>query len=108
MNRKREQALMLDRLGQFFGPVLKVAANPDNYDSEEQRRIAARFYAEHADFSGQVERFCKGEPHHHYLAELNKILTMLYELVNRSYSGKPGDLFGQAAAVHGIMLDALC
>ncbi|QDU19513.1 hypothetical protein [Urbifossiella limnaea] len=108
MNRKREQAVMLDRLGQFFGPVLKVAATPQGYDAEEKQRIAARFYAEHRTFSGEIERFCKGEPHHHYLAELNKVLTTLFGLVNRSYGEKGGDLFDHAPAAHGIMMEALC
>ena len=30
MNRKHEQAAMLDQLGQLFGPILKVVANPQN------------------------------------------------------------------------------
>jgi hypothetical protein len=75
MNRKHEQAVMLDQLGQLFGPILNVVANPQSYDLEEKRRIAARFYAEYKTFTQRVEQFCKGEPHHHYLAELNKILV---------------------------------
>ncbi len=108
MNRKREQAEMLDRLGQLFGPVLKVTANPKDYDSEEKRRIAARFYAEHGRFNEQLEKFCKGEPHHHYLAELQQMLMAVMTLVNRSCNSKDYDLFEQAPTTHAVVLDALC
>jgi hypothetical protein len=108
MNRKHEQAVMLDQLGQLFGPILNVVANPQSYDLEEKRRIAARFYAEYKTFTQRVEQFCKGEPHHHYLAELNKILVAIFDLVNRSYNEKGYDLFENAPATHGTILEALC
>jgi hypothetical protein len=108
MNRKHEQAVMIDQLGQLFGPILKVVANPQGYDIEEKRRIAARFYAETVTFNERVEKFCKGEPHHHYLAELNKILMATMTLMNKSYSEKGYDLFENASATHETILDALC
>jgi hypothetical protein len=108
MNRKHEQAVMIDQLGQLFGPILKVVVNPQSYDLEEKRRISARFYAEHAAFNERVEKFCKGEPHHHYLSELNRILMAIMTLVNRSYNQNDYDLFENAPATHETILDALC
>lgn len=108
MNRKHEQAVMLDQLGQLFGPILKVTANPKSYDLEEKRRIAARFYSENAIFNNRVETFCKGEPHHHYLVELNAILMAIMTLANNSYGKNGHDLFEKAPETHGIILHALC
>jgi hypothetical protein len=108
MNRKHEQAVLIDQLGQFFGPILKVVANPQSYDLEEKRRIAARFYAEYKAFNNRVHEFCRGEPHHHYLSESHNILTSIYALMNNSHSIQGDYLFDHAQATHRIVLDALC
>ena len=36
MNRKHEQAEMIFKAGQLFGPLLKMAENPANYDSKKK------------------------------------------------------------------------
>lgn len=108
MNRKHEQAVLLDKLGQFFGPLLKVAANPTGYDSEERRRIEARFFAEGEEFVHAVGQFCRGEPGHHYVTEQQKVTSRVYNIVH-GRGGVPGfDLLNAVTEAHQVALEAIC
>lgn len=54
-------------LGQFFGPVLRVAEHPDDFDMDEKTRILARFFHDHNAFNQLLNKFCNtGEPGHKY------------------------------------------
>src|SRR5438045_3692631 len=78
MNRKREQAELLFQLGQLLGPMLKMAEDPDTYDSDERVRIFARYAAESGRFVKALMLFCYGEPGHSYqvqFAEANKAMV---------------------------------
>lgn len=66
MNRKKDQAELLCRLGQLIGPLLRVAQNPNSYDTEERHRIRARFTAELPTFRTALNAFALGEPGHNY------------------------------------------
>jgi len=93
---------------QFSNPGAFRKVNSLQIALEEKRKIAARFYSEHATFNATVEQFCKGEPHNRYLAEQNKILKAIMTLVKRSCSDQGYDLFANAHATHRTVLDALC
>jgi len=67
MNCKQQQAELIFSLGQFFGPVLRVADNPNGFDVDEKTRIFARFFHDHDSFNQLLIKFCHtGEPGHKY------------------------------------------
>lgn len=66
MNRKREQADIIFRLGRLLGPLEQAASDPPRFDRDEQERIRARFLAELPPYYNQVVQFCNGEPGHLY------------------------------------------
>lgn len=54
-------------LGQFFGPILRVADNPSGFGTDEKTRIFARFFHDHNSFNQLLVKFCNtGEPGHQY------------------------------------------
>lgn len=75
MNRQREKEELLCMLGMLFGPVLKVAEHPEQYEGAERTRIIARFFHEKNAFTGAVDRFAKGEPGHSYYAHYARVLS---------------------------------
>jgi hypothetical protein len=73
MNRKRQQSELMFSLGQFFGPVLRVAENPNAFDADEKARILARFFNDHDAFNQLLVTFChSGEPGHKYAIQLSQ------------------------------------
>jgi uncharacterized membrane protein YccC len=66
MNRKREQAEIIFRLGRLLGPLEQAASDPSRFDVDEQERIKARFQADWPKFHREVVQFCFGEPEHRY------------------------------------------
>jgi hypothetical protein len=80
MNRKKEQAEMLFKLGQFLGPALKMAESPANYDADERTRIMARLYAEVPLFTQAVNKFMRGESGHYYSTQEGRISFVLNQL----------------------------
>lgn len=87
MNRKREQADLLFKLGQFLGPPLKVAENPANYDHDERTRIMARVYSEATPFMQQVNQFVRGEKGHYYSAQHELIHAAVNMLSPPTFKG---------------------
>jgi len=87
MNRKREQAELLFQLGQLVGPIMKVAEDPDSYDSDERKRILARYFHDEPAFVQAFDRFTRGESGHHYRAEMSRVCNQtanFASLVTRS------------------------
>ena len=80
MSRKHEQADLVFKLGQLFGPILKIIDNPQTYDEEEKARIFARFFAEVPSFSQQTRQFTIIEPGHNYLTQMSEIETELNQV----------------------------
>src|ERR1700687_4802770 len=91
MNRKHQQAELIFKTGQWLGPVLKVLANPETYDSDERTRIQARIHAEGDAFRRIMIEFMNGEPGHSYNAQMNEVLAAM----GRIFSALP-DLFARA------------
>src|SRR3989442_145217 len=83
MNRKRQQAELLFAAGQFFGPLLKVAENPQAFDADERTRIAARFFHDADAFTGLLQQFCcHGEPGHKYTIQFSKAQSLILSIHN--------------------------
>jgi hypothetical protein len=80
MNRKRDQAELYFKLGQLFGPMLKVAENPDSYDSDDRTRIQARFCAEVTTAVAAIDQYCQGEPGHVYASQSSTAKQQIYSL----------------------------
>lgn len=85
MNRKREQAELLFKLGRLFGPLLAMAENPDAYDIDERVRIMARFYGDWAGFDIKaLHPYCiENEAGHVYRAQYEKITTSIYRVLDQ-------------------------
>jgi hypothetical protein len=66
MNRKREQAELIYRLGRVLGPLEEAASDPARFDRDEQERIRARFFVDWQNFLDQALAFCNGEAGHAY------------------------------------------
>lgn len=80
MSRKREQADIIYKLGQLFGPVLKAVENPSGYDQDEKARIVARYLADMPGFLNRVHDFTRSEKGHDYMAHWNQIHNSVYDL----------------------------
>ena len=99
---------MLDQLGQYFGPLLKLAANQNGYDSEEKKRIEARFFSECDKFSDSIRRFCSGEPGHFYATEQQICINAIHTLAYRKGNDPNFDILANAPQTHLLVLEALC
>ena len=77
MKRKREQATIFKQLGALFGPVVKIAENPESYDSDERTRIHARFCFDTEAFKRNVQNYGLGEPGHDYGVQWHKIHSLV-------------------------------
>jgi hypothetical protein len=77
------------KAGLFFGPLLKLAENPESYDSEERSRLIARFCAEEDAFvHHQVMRFAEGEPGHNYAVERQRIYSLIQRIKHPLMNGQ--------------------
>lgn len=77
--RKAQQAELLFMLGQFFGPMLKMAASPSDYDDDERVRTKARWTADRYQFINQATSFCRGELGHDY-EDARKIIVRALDI----------------------------
>jgi len=80
MNRLREQAELIYKLGRLLGPLESIAETPDSFDRFERTRIIARFTSDFPKFVQDAGAFTTGEPGHNYYhqwAQINSILNHL-------------------------------
>lgn len=76
-------------LGQFFGPVLKVAEHPTRFDTDEKTRIFARFFHDRQAFNRLLIEFCNtGEPGHQYVIQLQQAQGEVEEIRATMSRGK--------------------
>jgi hypothetical protein len=80
MSRKSQQADLIFKLGQLFGPILKVLDNPTGYDEDEKTRIFARYCSEYMAFQNEAEKFCSSEKGHHYLKQFQEIVGRIHSV----------------------------
>ncbi len=78
MSRKSEQADLLFKLGQLFGPPLKVVENPSSYDQDEKVRIFARYFAEFPKFNQDFYKFTISEDGHDYSVQHHQLSHELH------------------------------
>lgn len=86
MNRKSQQGELLFKAGQLLGPLLKIAENPESFDSDEITRAVARFCADAAHFSRATLAFSQGEPGHDYEPQYFAASAVLSTLRSRACS----------------------
>ncbi len=106
-NRKHQQAEIIFKIGRFFGPLLSLAENPSNYDLDEQRRIAARFFAERDALIQEVQRFSTDEPGHSYFAQSYRVRNALFTLGAAITSAPEGHWLSQVKASYDTALSAI-
>jgi hypothetical protein len=93
VTRKQEQAEIIFRFGQFFGPLLKLAENPAVYDTDEQTRIIARFLAEEDAMIGRDwKQFTEGEAGHSYEIQYLRVRNNVRLLIGGIITGSSGNL----------------
>lgn len=93
MSRKREQAELIFKLGQLFGPLLHVLAHWDQYDTEDRERVRARFFADDDGFIDACRRYAHGEPGHVYEAQATGIRLLIHHFRNDLRSTSYGTQF---------------
>lgn len=92
MDRKREQAEILFKLGQLFGPLLNLAESPDSFDREDQSRILAPFSAEVDKFLHRhLTKYTEGEPGHAYNVEFRQCACDINFVVSTRVGGGQGE-----------------
>ncbi|MBW9264918.1 MAG: hypothetical protein K1563_12785 [Candidatus Thiodiazotropha sp. (ex. Lucinisca nassula)] len=84
MDRKRQQADIIFRLGRLLGPLEFAASFPDRFDADEQERICARFLADLPIFYNEVVQFCDGEAGHRYGRQQEVIAGCYNDLQNKA------------------------
>jgi hypothetical protein len=84
MNRKREQAALIWKIGSLFGPLVRMSENPSSYDADERERIAARFHAELPAFSNLFSAYCSGEPGHSYSYQQRQSANIFHSTIQMS------------------------
>ena len=75
MDRRKEQSDLVLKIGMVFGPMVRVAENPEAVDNDEKRRIMARFQTDINQLEGAARQFMDGEPGHAYREEFRRIHT---------------------------------
>lgn len=80
MERKKQQADLIYKLGLLLGPLKDIADNPQSYNSESRARAGAKFFANAPKFQSEVQSFTRGEPGHDYEREWRHIHTALHTL----------------------------
>jgi len=87
MSRKRQQAELIFALGQFFGPLLKVADNPGGFDEDEKTRIFARFFHDQEEYQRRIRQYSLGEPGHNYAIQHVKMFNKVNLIKERATRG---------------------
>ncbi len=82
MERKREQAELIFKLGLLLGPLLKIADKKNNYDREELVLAVARFFNERPKLDEAVGHFAKSEPGHNFFPQNTRIMRLLNQIQN--------------------------
>lgn len=80
MERKKQQADLIYKLGLLLGPLKDIADNPQLHTNESRARAGAKFFAVAPKFESEVQSFTRGEPGHHYDREWRYIHTELHTL----------------------------
>ena len=107
MNRKREQAELFFQLGQLLGPMLKMAENPDSYDTEERTRIIARYCSDENQFRKALQRFTQGEPGHNYMPQFHHIQVAMGNFWTHATSGDFQRVCADIVRLRDLMTDTL-
>ena len=78
MDRLQEKNNLFVKLGALFGPLMRLAEYPDEYDYQERAATLARYFAEYGRLASEISKFCKGQPGHSYSIEESKAIDALH------------------------------
>lgn len=81
VDRKKEQAELLIKLGEFLGPLRDLVNRPDQFDAHARARVFARAFVERDGLSGAVNQFVRGERGHFYVIQSNTFHDALNNLL---------------------------
>ncbi len=73
MDRRKEQADLILKIGMVFGPMVRVIENLDDVESDEQKRVLARFQSDMGGLQSDASKFTHGEPGYSYQEEAASI-----------------------------------
>lgn len=72
MDRLQEKNNLFMKLGVLFGPMIRLAENPNDYDEQERAETIARYCAEYPKLTREFIIFAQGQPGHDYAIELER------------------------------------
>src|SRR5262249_9725592 len=64
--------------GALFGPLQRIVAHPEQYDSQERSEAIARYCAELVKLESAFINFCNEQPGHSYAVESSKLSGALF------------------------------
>lgn len=99
MNRLETKSDLQFKLGSLFGPLLRIAERPAEYDQQEQSEAVARYCYEYPKFYKEMLTFCESQPGHSYQVEVNRMWNGL--------QGVMTDMCDQNAKLTEVVVDRM-
>ena len=81
MDRLEQKSDLQFKLGSLFGPLLRIAERPAEYDDQEVSEAVARYCYEYPKFYEEMRAFCESQPGHSYQVEMNRMWMGLLGLM---------------------------
>ena len=102
MNRKKEQAEFIYKVGLVLQPVLEIVKNPKQFDQIERARVRGKFDVEQQKLLNELNKFCKDEEGVEYRKEMHDIQTPLTTINNVVYKfiDKQPEIMGADIEIH--------
>jgi hypothetical protein len=97
MNRLEMKSDLQFKLGLLFGPLLRIAERPAEYDQQELSEAVARYCYEYPKFYEEMRVFCESQPGHSYQVEMNRMWMGL--------QGVMADVCHDSASVADVVVD---
>jgi len=90
MDRKKQQADLLYKLGLLLAPLQEIVEHPEEHDAASRTRAHARFVADAPILQKEIKDFTTSEPGHNYESKWAKCYNALHILGHQG-SEKLGD-----------------
>ncbi len=88
MNRLEQKSDLFVKLGALFGPLLKLADAPANYNQQERAETLARYFADLPKLQADFEAFSTGQPGHNYAIESQQFRSALHAILHSLLAGQ--------------------
>lgn len=69
MNRRRQQAELVYKVGLLLAPLQDIVDNPESHDKNSRARAAAKYFADLPKVENAIREFTENEPGHKYETE---------------------------------------